>query len=84
MFQNWDKLNRIIYILGSIFILASNLLGGKLDLLQLGTLIGTLLGFLSVAFKRCTDSESKKASRHCWLTVGALLYSCFICCQKSK
>lgn len=49
MFKNWQKMNRIIYILGSIFILASSLLSGKLGLLSLVTLIGTLLGFLSVA-----------------------------------
>lgn len=49
MFKNWGKLNRTIFILGSIFILASSLLSGKLGLLSLVTLIGTLLGFLSVA-----------------------------------
>ena len=70
MFQNWGKLNRIIYILGSIFILASNLLGGKLDLLQLVTLIGTLLGFLSVAL---IVNQKKQAG-----IVGLLSAICYI------
>ena len=58
MFKNWQKMNRIIYILGSIFILASSLLSGKLNLLQLITLIGTLLGFLSVALIVNKKSEA--------------------------
>lgn len=58
MFQNWGKLNRNIYIAGSIFILASNLLGSKLTLLSLITLIGTLLGFLSVALIVNQKSEA--------------------------
>lgn len=58
MFKHWQKLNRNIYIAGSIFILASNLLGSKLTLLSLITLIGTLLGFLSVALIVNKKSEA--------------------------
>ncbi len=70
MFKNWQKMNRIIYILGSIFILASSLLSGKLGLLSLVTLIGTLLGFLSVAL---IVNQKKQAG-----LVGLLSAICYI------
>ena len=70
MFKNWQKMNRIIYILGSIFISASSLLSGKLGLLSLVTLIGTLLGFLSVAL---IVNQKKQAG-----LVGLLSAICYI------
>ena len=70
MFKDWQKMNRIIYIFGSTFILVSNLLGGQLSLLSLITLVGTLLGFLSVAL---IVNQKKQAG-----IVGLLSAICYI------
>lgn len=73
MYHNWSKASYIVYILGSLFILVSSVLGSSLSLLSLVTLIGTLLGFLSVALIVNQKSESGWAglfSAICYIIVA--------------